>query len=69
MMTAMATAPKKIHPPMRSPFPWVSQIGSRSSEILMTVMMLMTACKGHMKYQELCPTPKKRRQRTPLAAR
>jgi hypothetical protein len=70
MTTATATTWKKNHPPMRaSPFLRASQIGSKSSEILMINMMWMSACKSHMKYQEPCPTPKKRTRRTPLVAR
>jgi hypothetical protein len=66
----MAMAPGKFYPPMPASLRrWASQIGSKSSEKLMTNTMPMGARKGHIKYQEPYPTPKKRPMRIPLAAR
>jgi hypothetical protein len=55
MTAVMATAmtPEKNYPLMpTSPRHWASQIGSKSSEKLMTNTMPMSARKGHIKYQE-----------------
>lgn len=69
-LTATATALGKNYPPMpASPRHWASQIGSKSSEKLMTNTIPMSARKGHIKYQEPYPTSKKRPMRIPLAAR
>jgi hypothetical protein len=71
-VTAMATptTPGKNHlPTPASPHHWASQIGSKSSEKLMTNTMPMSARKVHIKYGEPYPTPKKRPMRIPLAAR
>jgi hypothetical protein len=71
MPMATAMSPGKNHPPMPArPRRWASQIGSKSSEKLMTNTMPMSARKDHIKYQEpYSTTPKKRPTRIPLAAR